>query len=134
MDLEDTGCQARFLIRHRDGKFPALIDAIPADVGTDVVLTGVRMARMNSIMERWVQTCRREQLDRTLIWNQRHLLHAVRAFEQFYNGHRRTRASQTPDRYAPSPDRATLPDSTSDEATAWAASSTSTSMLRDLHG
>jgi putative transposase len=46
------------------------------------------MPRMNSIMERWVQTCRRELLDRTLIWNQRHLLHALREFEQFYNGHR----------------------------------------------
>lgn len=39
-------------------------------------------------MERWVQTCRRELLDRTLIWNQRHLLHALREFEQFYNSHR----------------------------------------------
>jgi putative transposase len=35
-----------------------------------------------------VQTCRRELLDRTLIWNQRHLLHALREFEQLYNGHR----------------------------------------------
>jgi hypothetical protein len=43
---------------------------------------------MNSIMERWVQTCRRELLDRTLIWNQHHLLHALREFERFYNGHR----------------------------------------------
>jgi transposase InsO family protein len=88
MDLEDTGCRARFLVRDRDGKFPALFDAILADVGIDVVLTGVRMPRMNSIMERWVQTCRHELLDRTLIWNQRHLLHALCEFEQFYNGHR----------------------------------------------
>jgi hypothetical protein len=34
------------------------------------------------------QTCRRELLDRTLIWNQRHLLHALREFEVFYNEHR----------------------------------------------
>ena len=88
MDLEDAGCRARFLIRDRDGKFPALFDAILADAGIEVVLSGVRMPRMNSIMERWVQTCRRELLDRTLIWNQRHLLHALREFEQFYNGHR----------------------------------------------
>jgi transposase InsO family protein len=54
----------------------------------EVVLSGVRMPRMNSIMERWVQTCRRELLDRTLIWNQRHLPHALREFEEFYNGHR----------------------------------------------
>ena len=43
---------------------------------------------MNSVMERWVQTCRREPLDRTLIWNQSHLPHALREFEQFYNEHR----------------------------------------------
>ena len=43
---------------------------------------------MNSIMERWVQTCRRELLDRTLIWDRAHLLHAVREFELFYNGDR----------------------------------------------
>jgi putative transposase len=88
MDLEDTGCRARFMIRDRDGKFPELFDAVLADAGIDVVLSGVRMPRMNSIMERWVQTCRRELLDRTLIWNQRHLLHTLREFEQFYNGHR----------------------------------------------
>jgi len=44
--------------------------------------------RGNAVMERWVQTCRRELLDRTLIWNQRHLLHALREFEHFYNEHR----------------------------------------------
>lgn len=43
---------------------------------------------MNAIMERWVQICRRELLERTLIWNQRHLLHALSEFEQFYNEHR----------------------------------------------
>ena len=88
MDLEDAGCRARFLIRDRDGKFPALFDAVLNDAGIEVVLSGVRMPRMNAIMERWVQTCRRELLDRTLIWNQRHLLHALREFEQFYNSHR----------------------------------------------
>ena len=88
MDLQDAGCRARCLIRDRDGKFPELFDAILADAGVEVVLIGVRMPRMNAIMERWVQTCRRELLDRTLIWNQRHLLHALRKFEAFYNGHR----------------------------------------------
>jgi putative transposase len=88
MDLEDAGCHARFLIRDRDGKFPGLFDAILADAGIETVLSGVRMPRMNSVMERWVQTCRRELLDRTLIWNQSHLVHALREFEHFYNGHR----------------------------------------------
>jgi transposase InsO family protein len=47
---------------------------------------------MNSLMERWIQTSRREPLDRTLIWDQRHLLHALHEFESFYNGHRPHRA------------------------------------------
>jgi putative transposase len=56
MDLEDTGHRARFIIRDRGGKFPALFDAILADMGIDVVLSGVRTPRMNPIMERWIQT------------------------------------------------------------------------------
>jgi putative transposase len=88
MDLQDAGCRARFLIRDRDGKYPALFDTILADTGIQVVLTGVRMPRMNAIMERWIQTCRRELLDRTLIWNQAHLLHALRQYERHYNEHR----------------------------------------------
>jgi putative transposase len=66
MDLQDAGHRARFLIRDRDGTFPALFDAVLADAGIEVVPSGVRMPRMNSIMERWVQTCRHELLDRTL--------------------------------------------------------------------
>jgi len=99
MDLEDAGSRARFLIRDRDGKFPGLFETVLTDAGIETVLSGVRMPRMNSIMERWVQTCRHELLDRTLIWNQRHLLHAPREFEHFYNKHRphRTlRAAATP--------------------------------------
>jgi putative transposase len=88
MDLEDTHCRARFLIRDRDGKFPALFNVILADAGIQVVLSGIQMPRMNSVMERWVQTCRHELLDRALIWNQRHLLHTLREYEQFYNNHR----------------------------------------------
>jgi putative transposase len=88
MDLEDAGYRARFLIRDRDGKYPALFDAILADAGIEVVLSGVPMPGMNSIMERWVKTCRHELLDRTLIWNQRHLIRALREVGQFCNGHR----------------------------------------------
>ncbi|MGW1947575.1 integrase core domain-containing protein [Streptomyces sp. NPDC001940] len=74
--------------RDRDGKFPELFDDVLKDADIEVVLSGVRTPRMNSIMERWVQTCRRELLDRTLIWNQRRLLHAIREFETFYNEQR----------------------------------------------
>jgi putative transposase len=88
MDLQDAGCRARFLIRDRDGKYPDLFDAILADTGITVVLSGVRIPRMNAIMERWIQSCRRELLDRMLVWNQAHLLHALRQYERHYNAHR----------------------------------------------
>ncbi len=88
MDLQDAGCRARFLIRDRDGKFPELFDAVLADAGIEVVLSGVRMPRMNSIMERWVQTCRCELLDRTLIWDRRTSCAPCAKFEAFYNHHR----------------------------------------------
>ena len=88
MDLEDAASRARFLIRDRDGKFPALFGTVLREAGVRVVLSGVQMPRMNPVMERRVLTCRRELLDRTLIWNQRHLLRALREFEQFYNFHR----------------------------------------------
>ncbi len=47
---------------------------------------------MNAIMERWIGGCRRELLDRTLVWNQRHLVAVLREYEGFYNTHRPPRA------------------------------------------
>jgi putative transposase len=77
MDLHEAGSNVRYLIRNRDGKYPALFDAILVDAGIKVVRAAVQMPRMNAIMERWVRTCRGELLDRTLIWNQPHLLHTL---------------------------------------------------------
>lgn len=138
MDLEDAGYRARFMIRDRDGTFPALFDAVLKDAGIDVVLSGVRMPRMNSIMERWVQTCRRELLDRTLIWNQPHLLHALREFEQFYNGHRPHQGIANARPLHPLPAlvaaRTRSPASAYEDTIASAELSTSSSMLRDLRG
>jgi putative transposase len=88
MDIQDAGCSAKYIIRDRDGKYPALFDTILADTGITAVLTGVQIPRMNSIIERWIQTCHHELLDRTLIWHQTHLLHALREYERHYNAHR----------------------------------------------
>ncbi|MBR7837063.1 hypothetical protein KDL01_27550 [Actinospica durhamensis] len=70
MDLQDAGARVRYLVRDRDGKLPASCGQILAQAGIEVVPTNVRLPRMNAIMERWVGTCRRELLDRTLVWNQ----------------------------------------------------------------
>jgi hypothetical protein len=47
---------------------------------------------MNSVMERSIGGRRRELLDRTLIWNQRHLMTVLREYEDFCNTHRPHRA------------------------------------------
>jgi len=109
MDLEDAGCQVKYLIRDRDGKYPALLGSVLADTGIDVVLSGVRMPRMNSIMERWIQACRHELLDRTLIWNQAHLLSALREYELHHNQHRPHRGIAIARPLRPLPDSITEP-------------------------
>jgi transposase InsO family protein len=88
IDIEDADCWVKYLIRDRDGKYPAMFDSVLADAGIKVVLSGIQMPRMNAVMERWVRTCCHELLDRTLIFNQRHLLHALREYEVFHNIHR----------------------------------------------
>ena len=90
MDLPDAGHvgQVRFRIRDRDAKYPESIDEILRGAKLATVLTGVRMPRMNAIMERWVKTLRAELLDRTLIWNETRLRHVLREYEQHYNLHR----------------------------------------------
>ena len=45
MDLEDQDRHARFLIRDRDGKCPALFDAVLADVGIRVARIPPRCPR-----------------------------------------------------------------------------------------
>ena len=110
MDLQDAGSNARYLIRDRDGKYPALFDEILADTGITVVRSGVQVPRMNAIMERWVRTCRRELLERTLIYNQRHLLHALREYETFYNSHRPHQGIGNARPLAPLPEPITNPD------------------------
>lgn len=94
MDLQDAHATVRYLIRDRDSKYTAAFDAVLADSGITTIMTGIRVPRMNAIMERWIRTCRAELLDRTLILNQAHLLHALREFEAFYNDHRTHRALQ----------------------------------------
>jgi len=110
MDLDDAGCTARYVIRDRDGKFPALVETILADAGVKTVLSGVQMPRMNSIMERWIQSCRHELLDRTLIWNQTHLLRALHEYERHHNAHRPHRGISNARPLRPLPEPITDPD------------------------
>ncbi|WP_232837156.1 integrase core domain-containing protein [Lentzea terrae] len=105
MDLQDAGTAVKYLIRDRDSRYTAQFDTVLADSEITIVKTGIRIPRMNAIMERWIRTCRVELLDRTLILNRTHLLHALREYETFYNQHRPHRAlnAAAPTRPSPTP-------------------------------
>jgi len=83
MDLEDAGTRAKFVLHDRDASFTATFDSLFQAAGTRVIRSAAQAPRMNSVMERWIGSCRRELLDRTLIWNQRHLMTVLREYEDF---------------------------------------------------
>jgi putative transposase len=88
MDLEDADTRVKFVLHDRDASFTAAFDAVFQAACIRIVRSAAQAPRMNSIMERWIGSCRRELLNRTLIWNQRHLMTALREYEDFYNTHR----------------------------------------------
>ena len=88
MDLGGQADRARFLIRDRGSNFTAAFDAVLADAGIRTVLCNIQTPRMNAIAERWIDGCRRELLDRTLIWNQAHLRRILNQYEAHHNQHR----------------------------------------------
>ena len=85
MDLGDAGTGAKFVLHDRDASFTQAFDAVFQAAGIRVIRSAVQAPRMNSIIERWIGSCRRELLDRTLIWNLRHLMIVLREYEDFYN-------------------------------------------------
>ena len=88
MDLGEQAHRVKFMIRDRGSNFTAAFDAVLADAGIRTVLCNVRTPRMNAIAERWIGGCRRELLDRTLVWNQAHLRQILREYETHHNQHR----------------------------------------------
>src|SRR4029078_1356732 len=66
MDLEDAGMRVKFVLHDRDASFTAAFDGVLQAGGARGVRCAVQAPRMTSIMERWVGSCRRELLDRTL--------------------------------------------------------------------
>jgi len=58
MDLQDSGVRVKYLLRDRDARYPTVPDTLLADEGIETMKTGGRMPRMNSIMERWIRSCR----------------------------------------------------------------------------
>jgi putative transposase len=88
MDLGEQAAQVKFMIRDRGSNFTAAFEAVLGDAGIRTVPCNVATPRMNAIAERWIGGCRRELLDRTLVWNQAHLRRILREYETHHNQHR----------------------------------------------
>jgi putative transposase len=88
MDFDDQAGRFKFMIRDRGSNFTTAFDAVLADAGIRTVLCSIQTPRMNAIIERWIGGCRRELLDRTLIWNQAHLRRILSDYETHHNQHR----------------------------------------------
>jgi putative transposase len=70
-------------------RFTGAFDAVLADAGIRTVLCNIQTPRMNATAERWIGGCRRELLDRALIWNPAHLWRVLSQYETHHNQHRR---------------------------------------------
>jgi putative transposase len=92
LDLGDAGTRATLVPHDRDARFTRAFDAVFQAAGIRVIRSAVPAPRMNSIMERWSGSRRRELLDPTLPWNQRHLMMLLGEYEDFDNSHRPHRA------------------------------------------
>ncbi len=54
MDLDQAGANVKFVLHDRDATFHEGFDTVFTAAGLRIVRSGVRMPRMNSIMERWM--------------------------------------------------------------------------------
>ena len=87
MDLRDAGTRARCLVKDRDGKYPDLSTPFSPS-GHPGRAQQCAHAAYELNHGAGVRVCRRELLDRSLIWDQAHLLRGLREFEHFHNDHR----------------------------------------------
>jgi len=108
MDLGEQAHRVKFMIRDRGSNYTAVFDAVLADAGIRTVLCNVQTPRMNAIAERWIGGCRRELLDRTLVWNQAHLRRILREYETHHNQHRPHRPVDSAAPLNPLPERVDL--------------------------
>jgi putative transposase len=99
MDLGDHLGTLRFLIHDRDPVFTTAFGEVFKAEGLRIITTLPRTPRMNAICERVIGTLRRELLDRTLIFSERHLDLLLREYLTHYNGHRphQSRQQKPPD-------------------------------------
>ena len=87
MALAEQDSRPRFLIRDRDSKLSAGFDEIFRSEGIRVVRAPIAAPRAKAHAERWVESVRRECLDRILIVSRKHLEAVLREYVAYYNTH-----------------------------------------------
>lgn len=85
----------RFLILDRDSKFTAQFRRVLGDAGVDVVTTAFQAPNMNAFAERFVQSAKRECLQRLILFGSDHLQRALHQFVAHYHIDRPHQASAT---------------------------------------
>lgn len=83
--IDDGELQPKVLMRDRDCKFTPAFDEVFGSDSVRVVKTPPRAPRANSFAERWIQSARREALDRILILGERHLQAVMTEYVDHYN-------------------------------------------------
>jgi len=83
--LGDLRQSPKILVRDRDSKFTAAFDEVLRSEGVMSVKIPPRAPRANAYAERWVQSVRRECLDRMLIFGEHHLRLVMREYVDHYN-------------------------------------------------
>jgi hypothetical protein len=104
MRLDDDGACVRYLIRDRDSEFTASFDEVFRAEGIRVIKAPVRAPRARAHAGRWVESLRRECLDRLLIVGRRQLERVVHVYARHYNERRPHRSlAQRPPLAKPPP-------------------------------
>ena len=75
----------RYLIFDRDSILSAYLVTAVKSFGIKPVRTSWRGPWQNGVVERWIGSCRRELLDRVVIFNERHALKLLREYIGYYN-------------------------------------------------
>jgi len=86
--LEGSADSLKFLIRDRDTKFTAALDAVFTAIGVRIIKIPVQAPRANAIAERWIASARRKRPDRMLITGERHLRLVLGEYADHCNMHR----------------------------------------------
>jgi len=83
-----VGSPATHLLIDYESKFPRSFDAVFTAEGTKIKRVGPRAPNLNSVIERFLQSVRRESLDHFVVCGERHLQHLLREYLAHYNSDR----------------------------------------------